>query len=73
MADPLFLSLWFPSFDVEDMLPRALSVMRQFPFSASGLESATWRLHPVSWNEATVLEQRFTPGISPEQAVLDRF
>ena len=27
-------------------------------------------LHPVSWNEATVLEQRFSPGIPPEQAVL---
>ena len=70
MADPLYLSLWFPNFDVEDMLPRALSVMRQFPFSAQQPGISYVALHPVSWNEATVLEQRFNPGISPEQAVL---
>jgi len=70
VADPLYLSLWFPSFDVEDMLPRALSVMRQFPFSAQQPGISYVALHPVSWNEATVLEQRFKPGISPEQAVL---
>jgi len=27
-------------------------------------------LHPVSWSEATVLEQRFNPGVSPEQTIL---
>jgi hypothetical protein len=70
MADPLFLSLWFPSFEVEDMLPRALSVMRQFPFSATRPGIGYVALHPVSWNEATILEQRFQPGIPPEQAVL---
>ena len=70
MADPLYLSLWFPNFDVEDMLPRALSVMRQFPYSAQQPGISYVALHPVSWNEATVLEQRFNPGISPEQAVL---
>ncbi len=26
-------------------------------------------LHPVSWNEATILEQRFHPVVSPEEAV----
>lgn len=70
MADPLYLSLWYPDFDVKDMLPRALSVMRQFPFSSQrpGIELVS--LHPVSWNEATILEQRFRPGISPEETVL---
>ncbi|MGA8149758.1 MAG: hypothetical protein WB952_02180 [Terriglobales bacterium] len=70
MADSLFLSLWFPNFDVEDMLPRGLSVMRQFPFSTQEPGISHVALHPVSWNEATVLEQRFKPGITPEQAVL---
>ena len=70
MADPLYLSLWFPTFDAEDMLPRALSVLRQFPFSAQQPGISYVALHPVSWNEATVLEQRFKPGITPEQAVL---
>ena len=51
-------------------MPRALSVMRQFPFSAErgGIRYIT--LQPVSWNEATLLEQRYNPGIPPEQAVL---
>ena len=25
-------------------------------------------VHPVAWSEPTVLERRFTPGISPEEA-----
>src|ERR1700757_3829887 len=70
MADPLYLSLWFPSFDGEEMLPHALSVMRQFPFSSS-LPGVTYvALHPVSWDEATVLEERFRPGVTPEAAIL---
>jgi hypothetical protein len=70
MADPLYFSLWFPSFEVDDMLPHALSVMRQFPFSAQqpGVTYAT--VQPVSWDEPTVLEQRFRPGVPPEQAIL---
>lgn len=70
MSDPLYLSLWFPDFEVEDMLPRVLSVMRQFPFSAQQPGVGLVSLHPVSWGEASVLEQRFRPGISPEEAVL---
>jgi len=27
-------------------------------------------VQPVSWNEASVLERRFSPGIAPEEAVL---
>jgi hypothetical protein len=69
MPDPLYLSLWFPSFDVEEMLPRALAVMQQFPFSAVQPGINYVALHPVSWDEATVLEQRFRPGIAPSEAV----
>jgi len=69
MGDSLYLSLWFPNFETEDMLTRLLSVMRQFPFSAQRSGVTYLALHPVSWNEATVLEQRFKPGIPPEQAV----
>jgi hypothetical protein len=69
MPDPLYLSLWFPSFDVEEMLPRALAVMQQFPFSAMQPGISYVALHPVSWDEATVLEQRFRPGIAPAEAV----
>ncbi len=70
MADPLYLNLWFPSFEGEDMLPHALSVMRQFPFSTQRPGVTATALHPVSWNEATILEKRFNPGIDPAAAVL---
>ena len=70
MADSLYLSLWFPNFELEEMLPRALAVMRQFPFSAERPGVSYVALHPVSWEEPTILEQRFNPGVPPEQAVL---
>jgi len=70
MADPLYLNLWFPSFEVDDMLPHALNVMRQFPFSVAQPGITYLALHPVSWNEPTILERRFTPGVSAEAAVL---
>jgi hypothetical protein len=70
MADALFLSLWFPSFELDDMLPRALAVMRQFPFSALQPGITYVAIHPVSWNEPTIFEQRFRPGVPPEEAVL---
>jgi len=69
MADSLYLSLWFPQFEVEDMMPRTLAVMRQFPFSAQQPGITYLALHPVSWNESTILEERFNPGIPPEEAV----
>jgi hypothetical protein len=70
VADSLYLSLWFPEFEVEDMLPRALSVMRQFPFSVERPGIKYVALHPVSWDEATVLEQSYPHGVQPEAAVL---
>ena len=69
MADPLYLNLWFPSFEVQDMLPRALIVMRQFPFSAQQPGISYLALHPISWDEPTILERRFQPGATPEEAV----
>src|SRR6266446_8706031 len=69
MADSLYFSLWFSDFGPAEMLVRALSVMRQFPFS-KGLPGITYyALHPVSWNEPTIFEQRFSPGATPEQAI----
>jgi len=70
MPDPLYLSLWFPSFDETDILPRMLSVLRQFPFSPQNPGITYLALHPVSWNEATILEERYRPGITPDQAIL---
>jgi hypothetical protein len=70
MADPLYLSLWFPNFELQELLPRALAAMRQFPSSARQPGITYVAVQPVSWNEPTVLEQRYTPGVSPEEAVL---
>ena len=54
MADPLYLSLWFSTFEVDDMLPHALAVMRQFSFSVAQPGITYLALHPVSWNEPTI-------------------
>lgn len=68
MADSLYLSLWFPSFEEPEILPRAVSVLRQFAFSARRPGVTYVAVHPVSWSEPTILEQRFELGITPEQA-----
>ena len=68
MADSLYLSLWFPSFEEPEILPRAVSVLRQFAFSARRPGVTYVAVQPVSWSEPTILEQRFQVGITPEQA-----
>jgi hypothetical protein len=70
VSDPLYLSLWFPDFSGPEMLPHAFAVLQQFPFSAQRPGITYFALHPVSWNEATVLERRFPSGIDPGQATL---
>ncbi len=68
MADSLNFSLWFPSFHEAEMMPRAVSVMRQFLYSEVREGITYLSVHPVAWAEPTVLERRFNPGISPEEA-----
>ena len=68
MADSLYLSLWFPSFDESEILPRAVSVLRQIPFSPARDGVTYAAIQPVSWSEPTILERRFRPGIPPEDA-----
>ena len=69
MADPLYLSLWFPQFRESDIMLRTLSVLRQFLFSASRPGVTAIAVHPVSWSEPTILERSFHPGIDPELAI----
>lgn len=69
MADSLYFSLWFSDFGPAEMLVHALSVMRQFPFSKDLPGITYYALHPVSWNEPTIFEQRFHPGATPEEAI----
>jgi hypothetical protein len=70
MPDSLYLSLWFPDVSGPEILPHLLAVLQQFPFSAQRPGIAYVSVQPVSWNEASVLERRFSPGIPPEEAVM---
>jgi hypothetical protein len=69
MPDPLYLSLWYPHFETIEILSRTFSVMRQFPFSKLRPGITYLAIHPVSWGEPTILEQRFHPGVAPEEAI----
>ncbi len=68
MGDSLYLSLWFPSFDEPEILPRTVSVLRQIPFSPARDGVTYAAIQPVSWSEPTILKRRFLPGILPEDA-----
>jgi len=70
MPDPLYLSLWFSDFSGPSMLPHMLSVLQQFPFSEQRPGITYVAVQPVSWIEASVLERRFSPGITPQEAVV---
>lgn len=70
MPDALYLSLWFADFSGPEMLPHLLAVLQQFPYSAQHPGITYSAVQPVSWNESTVLERRFSPGITPEEAVI---
>jgi hypothetical protein len=70
MPDPLYLSLWFSDFSGPAMLPHILAVLQQFPFSEQRSGVSYIAVQPVSWNEASVLERRFTPGITPQEAIV---
>lgn len=68
MADSLYLSLWFPGFDTEEVIPRAVSVIRQFPFSAASPGVTYVSVQPLDWSQPSVLERRFVPPAGPEEA-----
>jgi hypothetical protein len=70
MADPLYLSLWFSDFNGPAMVPHINAVLQQFPFSEQRPGITYVAVQPVSWNEASILERRFSPGIAPEEAML---
>jgi len=69
MADPLYLSVWFPSFSEPEMLPRTLAVMRQFPFSPEHPGIVSMAVHAISFSEPPVYEQTFDDQTEPTQAI----
>ena len=69
MADQLYLNLWFPSFSEAEMMPRMLSVMKQFPFSQVMPGIGYLAVHPLSFNEPSVFEEAYDFRTGPEEAV----
>jgi hypothetical protein len=69
MPDNLYLNLWFSDSDLVETLAHAAAAMRQLPFSPQLPGMTAVAVHPISWGEATILEEHFRPGISPEEAV----
>jgi hypothetical protein len=69
MPDNLYLNLWFSDSELVENFAHAAAVMRQLPFSAQLPGISGVAVHPISWSEATILEESFRPGISPEEAV----
>src|SRR5262249_3042726 len=51
------------------MLTHTVAVFRQFPFSDQRPGVTYLAVHPVSWNEPTILERRLSPGVAPEEAI----
>jgi hypothetical protein len=69
MPDNLYLNLWFSDSELVETFAHAAAVMQQLPFSAQLPGISGVAVHPISWSEATILEDNFRPGISPEEAV----
>jgi len=70
MADILFYSLWYTDFEMIEMLPHALRALQQFVPSKALPGISHIAVHPISWNEPTILEQHYRPGVSPEAAIV---
>lgn len=66
MADRLYLSIWFPSFHQQEILPRLNSVLKQFPFSSQRSGIGYMAVHSISWDQPIVFQQTFDYGADPE-------
>lgn len=69
MADRLYLSIWFPSFQPSEMMPRLLSVLKQFPFSPKRSGVGYMAVRSISWDQPMVFEQTFDYRADPERAL----
>src|ERR1051326_2441633 len=69
MADRLYLSIWFPSFQEQEMLPRLLSVLKQFPFSADRPGIGYLAIRSISWDQPIIFQQTFDHRAAPEQSL----
>jgi hypothetical protein len=70
MADSLYFSLWFKDLEPKELLPQAFRVIQQFAFSQSLPGITGVAVHPLSWEQPTILERRFAPGVPVEEAIM---
>src|ERR1700743_4021904 len=69
MADRLYLNIWFPSFHEQEILPRLLSVIKQFPFSAERNGMQYMAVRSIAWEEPIIFQQTFVDRVPPETAI----
>ena len=69
MADELYLNLMYPGFDEAAMAPRLLSLIKNFPFSATRQGVGYVSVLPISWNEPTIFERSFQEPAEPQVAI----
>ena len=69
MADRLYLSVWFPSFHEQEILPRLQSVLKQFPYSTEQSGVKYLAVRSISWEEPIVFQQTFDDRVEPAQAI----
>lgn len=69
MADRLYLNIWFPSFAEPEMLPRLLSVLKQFPYSSQRAGVGYMAVRSISWDEPILFQQTFDYRADPETAL----
>ncbi len=69
MADRLYLSIWFPSFGEQEMLPRLLSVLKQFPYSGQKSGVSYLAVRSIAWDEPIVFQETFDYRADPERAL----
>ena len=69
MADQLYLSIWFPSFREQEMLPRLLSVLKLFPFSDQKSGIGYVAVHSIAWDQPIVFQQTFDYRADPERVL----
>ena len=69
MADRLYLSIWVPSFQTQEIMPRLLSVLKQFPFSTKRSGVGYMGVRSISWDQPVIFEQTFDYRTDPERAL----
>ena len=69
MADRLYLSIWFPSFREQEILPRLLSVLKQFPFSTQKTGLSYLAVHSIAWDQPVVFQQSLDYRVDPDRAL----